>query len=129
MEYELLSDVVNVLNKNSERVSPVSTPHRRYSFNVVAKNVKGKNLVLAVTTDVDRVGRSSVRDLLVISYTTKSVPLIVSEKCKGKLLVKGVIYKRFGIYTMNFKTFKEIHSTTLKREVYTLKYVVKYLED
>ncbi|RLE57692.1 MAG: hypothetical protein DRJ40_00300 [Thermoprotei archaeon] len=108
MEHELIINVVQVLRKTSDEVSAISSSHRKYSFNVVAKNVKGKNLVLSVTADVDRVSKRAVKDLVVLSYTTKSVPLIVSNKCKGKELAEGVVYKRFGIYTINFETFKDM---------------------
>lgn len=108
MDSQLVEEVVQILEEVRARYSRVPESRRRYSFNIVAAGVRGKRLVLTVTSNTESVSRNAAQDLVVLSYTTNSVPLIVSSRSKGRELEDGVVYRRFGIYTINVETLRTV---------------------
>lgn len=75
-----------------------------YCFDILAR--KDSNvLLIKVVEDANSLNPNNAKDMLKItSYTTAS-PLIIAEK-SGQKLQDNVVYSRFGISTINLKTFE-----------------------
>jgi len=85
----------------------VSKGTKKYSFNLIAKR-ESKKLVVRFLKNVDSCRKSIATELKKLAFSIDGVPLIVGLYAKNEPLLSGVIYSRFGIFTTNTETFKDI---------------------
>jgi putative transcriptional regulator len=75
----------------------------RTSFDILAR--KNEHILLIkVLEDANSITRQYTEDMISVSSYINASPLIISDKA-GDLLEDNIVYSRFGIYTLNFKTF------------------------
>ena len=83
----------------------------RTCFDLLAR--KNENILLIkVLEDANSITREYSDGMRAISSYINASPLIISEKA-GDMLENNVIYTRFDIYTLNFKTFLNCINTEL----------------
>jgi len=76
----------------------------RTAFDVVARK-DVTILLIKVLEDANAVSEAYAREMERVSAYVNGSPLIVSEKA-GDKLQDNIVYSRFGVYTLNFNTFK-----------------------
>ncbi len=105
MKDRVISKAQSVLENNNYK-------HSRYSgcFDIAAK--KDKLILLKVLTNVDSLQREQAENLKIISSHFNAKCFLVGDRTRSGKLDNGIIYQRFGIPTINSKTFNSI----LKRE-------------
>lgn len=72
-------------------------------FDILARK-QDKILLIKVLEDANSVSKEYVDEMNNVSSYIGAVPIIVSEKA-GDKLEDNVLYKRFGMHTLNFDTF------------------------
>ncbi|HLD02085.1 MAG TPA: helix-turn-helix domain-containing protein [Candidatus Nanoarchaeia archaeon] len=72
-------------------------------FDIIARN-GSRILLLKVLEDADSVNIESVESMKRIAGYVAGTPLIIAEK-SGERLVDNVVHSRFGIFTINTRTF------------------------
>lgn len=73
-------------------------------FDILARKEE-KILLIKVLEDANAISEEFAKEMLKISSYVSGSPLIISEKA-GTLLKNNIVYSRFGVYTLNFETFK-----------------------
>jgi len=76
----------------------------RTAFDIVARK-ETTILLIKILEDANAVSEEYTREMNRISSYIGGSPLIVSEKA-GDKLQDNIVYSRFGIYTLNYNTFK-----------------------
>jgi len=76
----------------------------RTCFDLVAR--KGTNvLLIKILEDANSISQEYAEQMKNIGSHIDAIPLIITEKA-GQALEKNIVYSRYGIYTLNFVTFK-----------------------
>ncbi len=75
----------------------------RTCFDVVARK-ENQILLIKVLEDANSVSEEFANEMKRISGYIKASPIIISEKA-GNKLEDGIVYLRFGVYTLNYNTF------------------------
>ena len=76
----------------------------RTCFDLVAR--KGiQILLIKILEDANSINEEFAQEMKKVSNYFSASPLIISEKARN-LLKDNIVYTRFGIYTLNFFTFK-----------------------
>ncbi|MFC1801315.1 helix-turn-helix domain-containing protein [Nanoarchaeota archaeon] len=99
MQRELVEKVNNLLLKKGFLVKNIE----KHCFDIMAR--KDKVLLLKLVNDANGVPKEFCDDLRQMGEMLGTAPLIISEKA-GQELTDGVVYSRFGVYCLNFSTFK-----------------------
>jgi putative transcriptional regulator len=76
----------------------------RTAFDVIARK-ETTILLIKVLEDANAVSQAYANEMTRISSYIGGSPLIISEKA-GDKLQDNIVYSRFGIYTLNYNTFK-----------------------
>ena len=97
---ETLLDKVNIfLLKKGFTIKNLT----RTCFDILAR--KGSQILLIkILEDANSISRQYTEEMIVVASYMNASPLIISEKA-GNKLDDNIVYSRFGIYTLNFKTF------------------------
>ena len=75
----------------------------RTAFDVLAR--KGAQILLIkVLEDANSISRQYTEEMISVSSYINASPLIIAERA-GNKLEDNIVYSRFDIYTLNFKTF------------------------
>jgi len=76
----------------------------RTCFDMLARK-ETRILLIKILEDANSISEEYARQMNhIASYVTAS-PLIIAEKA-GNKIYDNIVYSRFGIYTLNFNTFK-----------------------
>jgi len=75
-------------------------------FDIVARR-EGNVLLIKVLEDANSISHEYVEEMNKITSYINAFPLIISEKA-GSPLQDNVVYSRFGVYTLNPNTFKNV---------------------
>ncbi|WP_456365625.1 transcriptional regulator [Thermococcus sp.] len=65
-------------------------------------------LFVKVVTNVDTVGEEQAEDLKRLAKLFRATPMIVGLKTKNSELEEGVVYERFGVYTLSPRTLSMV---------------------
>jgi len=76
----------------------------RTAFDIVGRK-ETAILLIKILEDANAISEQYAREMERISSYVGGSPLIISEKA-GDKLQDNIVYSRFGIYTLNFNTFK-----------------------
>ncbi len=100
MKQSLLEQVCIYLLKKGFTIKSLT----RTAFDILARKEK-VILLIKVLEDANAVSEQYAGEMNRISSYIAGSPLIISEKAGDKLR-DNIVYSRFGIYTLNFNTFK-----------------------
>lgn len=100
MKQSLLENVCIYLLRKGFTIKSLT----RTAFDLLARKEK-IILLVKILEDADAVSEQYAGEMSRISSYISGSPLIISEKA-GDKLQDNVVYSRFGIYTLNFNTFK-----------------------
>ncbi|HDM36042.1 MAG TPA: transcriptional regulator [Candidatus Syntrophoarchaeum butanivorans] len=113
----LLPSVIEVLNRagfvTSERCDV-----RPRSFDIVASK-DNKTLLLKVLSNIDALSQEMAEELKRITRYLLASPLVIGERMKGRFLETGVLYRRYGIPSMNVQTLYDYLVEGIKIFVYS----------
>lgn len=98
MKQSLLEKISIYLLKKGYTIKSLT----RTCFDVVARR-ETQILLIKVLEDANSISEEFANEMKRISSYIKATPLIVSEKA-GNKLENGVVYLRFGVYTLNYNT-------------------------
>jgi putative transcriptional regulator len=99
MKRDLLENVSIFLLKKGFTIKNLS----RACFDILARNNE-RILLIKILEDANSIGRGYSDEMNRIASYIGATPLIVSEKA-GHELDDNVVYTRFGLFTLTFKTF------------------------
>ena len=102
----LVDSVIDTFRKHE--VTPLATTTENYCFNIVGSTKKGSTLVVKVEEELEKCSIVTTRELANISNLLDTFCLIVSREYKGKKLIEGVFYRRYGIYAVSPKTLERL---------------------
>jgi len=100
---EYIEIIAKLKNKGYDIIS-LDEVSRRYCFNILAHR-KEKTLLIRYLRNLDSVPARCIKELKALAYTLNAVPLIISSRDSRKELSNGVAYMRYGIYSVNPRTF------------------------
>ncbi len=100
MKQSLLEKVSIYLLKRGYTIKSLT----RTAFDIIARK-ETTILLIKVLEDANAVSETYAREMSRVSSYVDGSPLIVSEKA-GDKLQDNIVYSRFGIYTLNYNTFK-----------------------
>lgn len=95
----------------SRKANFLITNGKSYSYDVIAKvrvNSDDRKLIIKISSDVDRIVKSEIVDLALLSKTANALPIIIGLFINNKLMSNDVVYRKFGIVAMSFKSLKNI---------------------
>jgi putative transcriptional regulator len=99
MKKNLLEETGIFLFRNGYTVKNI-----RSCFDILARKDE-KILLVKILEDANAVSEEFAKEMLKVSSYVSGSPVIISEKA-GIMLKENVVYSRFGVYTLNFETFK-----------------------
>lgn len=76
----------------------------RTCFDVLARK-EGRILLIKILEDANSISEEYARQMAHVSSYIGASPLIIAEKASQRLY-DNIVYVRFGIYTLNFNTFR-----------------------
>ena len=101
----LMDEVTDILKLAGFATSETYTVKHK-SFDFVAR--KDKNLLLLkVLSNIDGLSRESSHEMKLLARYLLGAPLIVGAKTRDKALETGVMYRRYGIPSINVRTLYE----------------------
>jgi len=98
----LLPSVIEVLNEGGFATSERCDVRPR-SFDIVASKDE-QILLLKVLSNIDAVSQGMAGELKRITKHLLASPLVIGDRMKGRFLETGVLYRRYGIPSMNIET-------------------------
>lgn len=101
MKPDLIEGLSQLLLKNKFLVGLLG-PNSH--LDIIARN-KDKAILIKVLGDANSIRKESADDIGKIASYVNSTPIIIAEKA-GLPLEDNIVYARFGIYTVNLKTFE-----------------------
>ncbi len=107
MKNELLDKVAVALLKKGFTVKVLP----RKWFDIVARR-ESSILIIKVLSDANSISQELADEMKKIGFFISGSPLIIAERA-GELLQDGVVYSRFGVYTISPETFLECISERL----------------
>ncbi|MHC1573350.1 MAG: transcriptional regulator [Candidatus Syntropharchaeales archaeon] len=113
----LLPSVTEILQMAGFRTSQRCDVRPR-SFDIVAKNDRD-TLLLKVLYNIDAVNQEMAEELKRITKHLLASPLVVGERMKGRFLETGVLYRRYGIPSMNVETLYDYFVEEIKIYAYS----------
>jgi len=99
MKQSLLEKISIYLLKKGYTIKSLT----RTCFDVVARK-EGQILLIKVLEDANSISEEFASEMKRISSYIAASPIVVSEKA-GNKLENGIVYSRFGVYTLNYSTF------------------------
>jgi len=99
MKQSLLEKISIYLLKKGYTIKSLT----RTCFDVVARK-EGQILLIKVLEDANSISEEFASEMKRISSYISASPIVISEKA-GQKLENGIVYARFGVYTLNFNTF------------------------
>lgn len=106
MGKKILMDEVSDILKLAGFTTSITNTVRHKSFDFVAR----KNeilLLLKVLSNIDGLSKDSSNEMKLLARHLLGTPLVIGEKTRDKTLETGVMYKRYGIPSINIRTLYE----------------------
>ncbi|RLG35873.1 transcriptional regulator [Methanosarcinales archaeon] len=113
----LLLSVIEVLNRGGFATSERCDVRPR-SFDIVASK-DDQILLLKVLSNIDAVSQEMAEELKRITKHLMASPLIIGDRMKGRYLERGVLYRRYGIPSMNLATLSDYILNGIRIYVYS----------
>jgi putative transcriptional regulator len=113
---ELLDEVRDILIKAGFYVSDLYTL-RPVGFDLVARR-DNSLLIIKVLTNIDALSEEVARELRTLSVLLKGCPLLIGDRSATSILEEDVVYDRFSVQAINFKTLKNHILDGMPLEVY-----------
>ncbi len=99
MKRSLLEEISIFLLRKSYTIKNLTSS----CLDILARN--NKNIILIkVLEDANSISKEYCEEMIRISSYIKGTPLIIANKA-GTTLENNIVYKRFGIFTLNYNTF------------------------
>jgi len=99
MKQSLLEKICIYLLKKGYTIKSLA----RTCFDIVARK-ETQILLIKVLEDANSISEEFADEMKRISSCIRASPLVISEKA-GTKLENGIVYSRFGVYTLNYNTF------------------------
>jgi putative transcriptional regulator len=113
---ELLKEIRDTLIKAGFYVSDIYLI-RSIGFDLVARR-DNSLLIIKVLTNIDALTEDVANELQTLSTLLKGCPLLIGERTGTKLLEEDVVYDRYGIQAITYKTFNNHLLEGIPLEVY-----------
>jgi len=77
------------------------------AFDIIAKN-ENSLLIVKILSNIEALNSKNASDLKRVADVISGSPIVIGNHMKGKKLLNGVVYFRYGISVVNLNTFKNI---------------------
>ncbi len=103
----LLDRVIDIMKKHD--VAPlVAESSDKYCFTAIGVSSKGPILAVKVEEELEKCNQLIARELGKVGEFMDACYLVISEKYRGRRLLEGVFYKRYGIYAISAETLETL---------------------
>ncbi len=100
MKRNIMEDVCIVLLKDGHTIKSLT----RTCFDIVARK-EAQILLIKILEDADSISTEYANEMKKLAYYIGGCPLIIAERA-ASVLQDNVVYKRYGVISINFSTFK-----------------------
>ncbi|MHA1794279.1 MAG: helix-turn-helix domain-containing protein [Promethearchaeota archaeon] len=109
---------IRIIDESENSVEQLKCKIKTKSFDVIAKNDK-YNLMIKVLKNIDNFSKDKSVEMINFSKIFDCSPIIIGERNRNGILQENVLYKRYSIFSVSFKTFCNVVSHSQYPYIYS----------